>query len=168
MSDLPNPALRDILDARNKIAQRLEANPDFIALRRLDSAIAEIEKAVSGPYTRRAFSEIPVVPAQPPPLVSTRKISQPDAVAAIIAELGKPLSSDELVPLVEAKGVRMSGEKRVNLASALSRDERFHSIQWGSHGRKWWFKDREPPSPIQELRLQTNSASPVETSEAVN
>jgi hypothetical protein len=67
-----------------------------------------------------------------------------DLAIAVIESAGKPVVTDEIVSFVANKRNRNPAGIKINVQSALSRDDRIASVHW-SGGRGWWLKNREVP-----------------------
>jgi hypothetical protein len=59
---------------------------------------------------------------------------------------GAPVTTPEMVDFISARRKLVSDPKkaRINIQSALSKDERIRSVPWRG-GRAWWYANREPP-----------------------
>ena len=104
------------------------ADPNYRALMALREAIAAIEATQDGQ-----------------PMITVRRRQRPasspsraDVAHNMIKEAGRPLSTQELVALLKDAGHEVGGKgPMINLASTLSRDERFESVST-PNGKAWW------------------------------
>lgn len=128
--------------------EKLADNPDFQAWKAINEAIAKIERAAQGTKV-----------AQQPRKRERPKAAEPsrlDLVAELILSAGAPLSTNDLIRGLEARGFLIEGkDPAVNLASSLSRSDRFKSILYKG-GKGWWLTDRAVPS-TESKDLLTNT-----------
>lgn len=138
-----------IADARGRLA----ANPDFIALRALEKARAEIigiQGATPVPAPIRAL-DVAIVPddeIRPFP----KKISQLAAAEVALEKAGHPMSAEDLMEAAVAEGAVVGGSKPViSFGSSLSKSPKFKSVRWlGDYA--WWFSDRPIPESLPRFR----------------
>lgn len=128
-------ALKRLRELRNDLEKSLMTNPDFVALRGIERAIAEFDS--SGSTVRAGNANASAGGST----LRTAIRSQADAVWAILDNRGEPLPTSDLVRLVRAMGISVTGKAEVNLSSALSKDDRFNSVR---HKGKpcWWLAAR--------------------------
>ena len=88
-------------------------------------------------------------PATKPRPGKTRKVeSSADASLRILEDKGHPVLGRELVGTLPTYGKTVGGKQPVtNLASTLSKDNRFVSVQWGGV-KCWWINGRDLPSHV--------------------
>lgn len=147
-----SPTVKDLLAARNAIHKRLAASEDYQAIKAIE---ATIERLCPGALAV-TDDERPSPASHAPPVNPRRRVSQIDAVDLVLKRLGVPRSTDELIPDVEAEGAHMSGDKKTNLSSALSRNGMFESVHWGG-ARRWWYSARELPPEPGSVSLKENA-----------
>lgn len=155
--------LRKLQDAAKA---RLRLNPDYVMVEELERMISKIT-ALNVSAAMNAAAPPEAIP--PPASRSSVRVSQREAAMTALRQQGRPLSTEELIPLVESVGAVLTGNKNVNLSATMSRDDRFYSIKTAS-GNKWWIRDEEP-SASRDLETpipaEKNPAPPHE-GEAVN
>jgi len=140
-----------IADARGRLA----ANPDFIALRALEKARAEIvgiQGAQPTPAPVHSQFDLEIIPdAEIRPF--PKKISQLAAAELALDKVGHPLPVDDLMIAAVAEGAIVGGSKPViSFGSSLSKSPKFKSVRWrGEYA--WWFADRPVPGSLPRLRL---------------
>lgn len=148
------PDTQNLLTLR-KIAKsyedKLSSNPDFVALQAIQSAIAAIEgsRANHSPgVLENAFAQ-----ANWPRKKEPSK-SRGDLVAEILDFNGAPLNTTDLLKELANKGNEVGGkDPSLNLASSLSRDERFRSVSY--HGeRRWWFSGQPFPGEYNDPEIK--------------
>lgn len=70
-----------------------------------------------------------------------------DAVVRILRERGEPISIAELIELMQARGITISGVRpQGNLSSNLSQDKRFRPVRYRDRAC-WWLADIPVPHP---------------------
>jgi hypothetical protein len=164
--------IAQFLALRASFETRLRANPDYVAIQEIDRSIERLsaitsEVAASVPTPIDNTLRVPPVTGI---LSRARtKVRQGEAAYKAILTAGIPLTIDEIVPAVEQSGAKLTGNKNINLSSALSRDESFVSVKWRGLNR-WWLVGKPIPDEGLLLRVeaQTNSAPPAQAGEAVN
>lgn len=120
---------------RDEIKARLLATEDYQALVALESALAMMGKAAGhteggGAHRRRDPGK-----GRPP--------RQSDMAFQAIKSAGVPLMIGTLVDRLAKEGAPVGGnDPRINLASVLSKDDRFRSVRIG--GKSFWWVDDEP------------------------
>jgi hypothetical protein len=106
-------------------------NSDYRALVAIDRVVNELGSGIK----ERQYS------ATPP----GKKLSQTEATAQALQEKGKPLSLEELVGLLKAKGVTFRGKRpELSLSANLSSQKQFRSVKYNG-ARCWWFSNRSIP-----------------------
>ena len=155
--------------------ERLRLNPDFRLIEELEGALKRYSPGATqtdlapSPVNAQDYNKMLTSIQRPKPP------SQKQAAIDALIQADRPLSIDELVPLVEKTGALISGNKNINLSSALSKDERFVSLK-SPTGSRWWLKGMpylDPQSRLPRVAetpvppAETNSAPPKE-GEAVN
>ena len=122
---------------------KLADNPDFQAWKAVNNAIAQIERSEQGTKVAQKPRKRERPKAQEP--------SRLDLVAELILAARGPLSTNDLLSGLESRGYLIEGkDPAVNLASSLSRSERFQSVTHkGSKG--WWLSDRALPMDLHTL-----------------
>jgi hypothetical protein len=127
---------KNVIDAmvamRSDIERRLLSNKDYVLLCSLDAAIRAHTSNGGGSFRR----------------LEGRPQSQTDAARAVLAEIGHPMVTGDLLEAVARRGVTIGGANpNTNFSSALSRDPRFTSVHWNG-SRRWWVVDLAlPPDP---------------------
>jgi hypothetical protein len=137
MSD-PKNVIDAMVAMRSAIEQKLLSNADYVMLCSLDAAIRAHNVGISAIWVG--------------PQAAGRNQSQTDVAHAVLAEIGQPTPTNELLAAVSRKGISIGGANpNTNFSSALSRDLRFKSVHWNG-SRRWWFTDLAmPPDPRPEL-----------------
>jgi hypothetical protein len=130
----------DLIRGRNAMMVVLDAKlkdmPEWQALRAMDRILASMEgrPAVNG-------SGESVTPRRRMRV----KASYVDLAVEAIKRSGKPIPVSDIVSFITTeRGIKDADSVRVNIQSALSRDNRVESIHW-SGGRGWWITGREAP-----------------------
>jgi hypothetical protein len=120
---------------RDTLRRRLDADETFVTWIAVDQAIRQAEGKL-----RTAESD-----ATNSLNLTTNKTA--DHAFVLIQDRGEPLSTDELIPLLQARGVSFTGANPSgNLASVLSKDKRLRSVKWGGpRGRAWWLASAPYP-----------------------
>ena len=144
------------------VEERLSRNPDYIELMALRKARVEIRHA----SYRTRETMVDDQTGETMVLVGTGTFereatpSQIGASLSILAKVGHPLTTSELVQMVRAAGATVGGKNpNVNLGSTLSRSEELKSVRWRG-APAWWFKHRPMPSVI--MVDATNAAAELE------
>ena len=126
--------------------QRLAANPDYIALRALERARAEIvgvKAQVVAQAIDDVIAEIESEPHQP----KLQRISQLAGAEKALENAGEPLTIRTLMEGAVAAGAVIGGNNpQVNFGSSLSKSDRFKTVRWKGEEHAWWFADRPLPN----------------------
>lgn len=128
---------------------RLAANADFIALKALEKARAEIvgvTAKVQESIIQNVMTELLDKPYQ-------KRVSHLDGAATTLEQAGHPLPIRELMEGAISAGAAIGGDNpQVNFGSSLSKSSRFKSVKWkGDYA--WWFSDRPIPTGVTRIRL---------------
>lgn len=144
---------------RDEVFAQLQAHELYVATVALDEAVAALggQRRLPRKVTFLKPSSAPgagVVMSITERGVSDMdsRVSQPEAAAAVLQEVGRPLPVRELLPLLLNKGVRMTASDPVaSLGSQLSRNpDRFESRRIdGVH--LWWIKGLPWPKAENDL-----------------
>lgn len=130
--------------------EKLTDNHDFQAWKAINEAIAHIERGAKG--TKEAHQ---------PRKHERSKTSEPsrlDLSADILIRNGYPVPTTGLVKTIEAQGVELGGkDPHINLASSLSRSERFRSVTYKGQ-RAWWLTDRPYPGELTDEPIEPADA----------
>jgi hypothetical protein len=141
-----NQTLKGLDELIVQTQERLAKNPDYIALRALEKARAEIA-------TESGAKMIDDVTGEELALVPTGRIhriratapSQLEAAEKALEKAGIPLSTPVLVERVKALGAKVGGDTpNTNLGSTLSRSETVYSTKWKGEPA-WWLVGRALP-----------------------
>jgi hypothetical protein len=135
---------------------RLSTNPDFIALRAMEKARAEIIGVKGASPTPAVMLSLNLdYQDTPHPLEGepgAKKVSQLAAAEVALDKVGHPLSAEDLMGAAQAEGAVIGGTKPViSFGSSLSKSPKFKSVRWRGH-YAWWFSDRPVPSSVTRLR----------------
>ncbi len=137
MTTQKKDGLHGLRSLRHELRIRLSTNPDYLALKEVESAIKKIEEVVGKAQKQRTRGK------------STGKISQTGAAEAVLKKAGHPLPIGELLERVRSEGAHVGGkEPKTNLASALSKEkDRFRSVIY-KETRGWWLTKEDFPGEI--------------------
>jgi hypothetical protein len=145
---------------------RLATNPDYIALRAMEKARAEIV-GIKPSQTRTiaGFDELLQNLGTGARADSGKRVSQLDAAAMALESMGHPMPVELLMEKAVEHGAVVGGAKpAISFGSSLSKSERFKSVRWrGKYA--WWFSDRAMPSPIKRIRAREIEAAEQEAAE---
>jgi hypothetical protein len=135
---------------------RLAANPDYIALKALEKARAEI-MGVRGALPTIAPLVTIIDSSRDGGTAALKRISQLGAAAVVLDKVGHPVPADELMQGAIAEGAEITSTKPLaSFGSSLSKSDKFRSVRW--HGDyAWWFSDR--PVPGNQTRRQAREAA---------
>ena len=130
-ADSPNPSALSLMQAlRDQLRERLAANEDYRALLVVEAGIDELRKAAAPRQVKRHD------------VGSNRPPRQSDIAYQILDQAGRPLTIAELVDRFAQEGHPVGGnDPKMNLASTLSKDDRFESVKIGGLSR-WWIQGR--------------------------
>jgi|SRR5690242_9916977 len=132
--DQLSDAMRGLQALRTELHTKLLENTEYRALVEIERAIENLN---TGP-SRATFT----VPSAGP---SRKRASQLEAAAEILNEHARPLSLDELVAKLKAKGIKFRGKRpEFSLSANLSSHKEFRSIKYVGK-RCWWFANRAVP-----------------------
>jgi len=138
-------ALRRLEDLRNQLEEALLKNSDYRALLVVNWAVRELSSGI----------EALKHPSPHPP----QKLSQTEAATQVLREKGKPLTLEELMELLKAKGITFRAKRpEFSLSASLSSHKHFRSIRY-SGTRCWWFSNLPIPARTNSKRRGQPSAS---------
>jgi hypothetical protein len=142
---MSDDTLRRLENLRNKLKETLLKNSDYRALLVVEWAVRELS---SGTETAKHSSPHP-----------PQKLSQTEAATQVLREKGKPLTLEELMELLKAKGITFRAKRpHFSLSASLSSHKHFRSIRY-SGTRCWWFSDRPIPASTASKRRGQSSSS---------
>lgn len=128
----------ELIQARNEMMalldEKLKNVPEWRAFRIMDKAISAMDRP---PSVHVGLNGDAVARWR-------ARSSYGDLAVEFIEHERRPSSTTEVVAYVATKRNRNPDDIRINIQSALSRDERLESIAF-SGTRAWWFKGREVP-----------------------
>lgn len=133
----PMDAKEQLIQARNALQKAvdtaLEALPEYRALEAVERAIEELAKA------EKHGNEIIAEAAQQ---------SYTSLAIAALREAGAPLSTPQIIEYIgRYRPISHDPERaKINISSALSKDNRLQSISWVT-GRAWWIVGERVPKP---------------------
>ena len=150
--------LQVLRSLRHDLLERLRANPDYVTLKEVEKAIERVESVVGKTRKPRTRGK------------GKTKITQTDAAKKVLITNGEPLPIGNLLDKTKEAGAHVGGaDPRINLASALSKDNQFRSVIWNGKP-SWWLVDQDYPGEhneqpdIQEDEMNETEAASNESS----
>jgi hypothetical protein len=141
MTNQTSPSARDTMVAlRDALRIELAPNETYQALVAIESAIASFDRAMlkASPHMQRDPGH-------------KRPRRQSDIAFEALEAEGTPLLVGELLHRLATSGSPVGGnDPKVNLASVLSKDDRFESIRFDGRSY-WWIKGRPVPGTSSEV-----------------
>jgi hypothetical protein len=132
--------------------KRLQAAKNLIAVYRADpEPEPTVTSATMPPISRyRAQLDDEVSPEESEIVPATKTALVDAAVAEYLTQRGRRATSGELLPVVQAKGINITGKVPAKtLSSFLSRSKRFDNVQgFGGFGLVEWNGRRTAPPPV--------------------
>lgn len=133
-----------VRDAKVRLAELDAERENLLGVVRHAEALAGIVPAHGKPaglgLTEAAKSR-PASRARAAPMMAPTR----EAVHAILSEVGRPVETRELLPMVRSRGVEVGGKDPVaTLSARLSNSTDFQNRR----GIGWWFADRRYPGEI--------------------
>lgn len=138
---MPN-VMKAMIERRDELRGELAAFPEFREYELLESFIRQYESIT----VVKASAQQVAAADQPQRARRKTRFTVTDAAAAAIEDVGRPLPLQDLHDALPRFGRTVTGKRpAINLSSAMSRDNRFKSVQWQGVNA-WWFRDRELPA----------------------
>lgn len=139
---------------RDEAFRAVAASPAYMAYQALENAVAAM-----GGETQSVGSKVPsgrsstaIGNGSVGSDASVKRVSQPDAAAAILRERGSPAMGWQLLEALPSKGASVSpSNPTINFTSAMSKSGRFQSVRHDGN-YYWWFKDEPLPSGWNEAK----------------
>lgn len=146
--------------ARDSLHTKLLENDDYRALLALDGALDAFDRGAS-----KHSSGQPL--AKRHDVGRARSPRQSDVAYQLLDEGDAPLTIGALIELMAEKGSPVGGgDPRINLASVLSKDDRFESVRLDGRSY-WWIAGRPVPRRMEPMGdLLGTSGAPIHVEKA--